>query len=228
VNAGNGLNDIMLSPVGGGAPVDVTASIGGPDNSLGEIGGTLQVRDEIVPGYLEKLDELANQVVSSVNSQHASGYGLDGTQNVFFDTAGTTGATISLNSVLTIDKVAAAGQKPLSASGPGDNTNALSLGALKNTTLTFTAGASTSHSTVGNYYNALVSSIGVDTENAANTTNQSESFLKQLNALRESNSGVSLDEELTNLIKYQRAYEASAKVINTANDMLDTVMGLIR
>jgi len=228
VNAGTGLNDIMLSPVGGGTSVDVTASIGGPDNSLGEIGGTLQVRDEIVPGYLEKLDELANQLVSSVNSQHASGYGLDGTQNAFFDPAGTTSATISLNSALTIDKVAAAGQNPLSASGPGDNTNALAIGSLKNTTLTFTAGASTSTSTVGSYYNALVSSIGVDTENAANTTSQSESFLKQLNALRESNSGVSLDEELTNLIKYQRAYEASAKVINTANDMLDTVMGLIR
>lgn len=227
-NAGTGLNDIMFTPIGGGASADVTASIGGPDNSLGEIGGTLQVRDEIVPGYMDKLDELANQLVTAVNTQHASGYGLDGTQNNFFDPTGTTAATISLNSALTSEKIAAAGLNPLTASGPGDNTNALSIGSLQNTTLTFTAGGSTSSSTVGSYYNALVSGIGVDTENSANTTSQSESFLKQLNALRESNSGVSLDEELTNLIKYQRAYEASAKVVNTANEMLDTVMGLIR
>lgn len=227
-NAATGLNDIVFTPGGGGASVDVTASIGGPDNSLGEIGGALQVRDEIVPGYRERLDELANQLVSAVNTQHVSGYGLDGTRNDFFDSAGTTGATISLNSALTLNKVAAAGQNPLTTSGPGDNTNALSLGSLKNSALTFTAGGSSSRSTVGNYYNALVSSIGVDAENAANTTSQSDSFLKQLNALRESNSGVSLDEELTNLMKYQRAYQASAKVINTVNEMLDTVMGLIR
>jgi flagellar hook-associated protein 1 FlgK len=60
------------------------------------------------------------------------------------------------------------------------------------------------------------------------TVSQDEAFSKQLTSLRESNSGVSLDEELTNLIKYQRSYQASAKLITTATEMLDTVIGMIR
>jgi len=228
VDAGTGLNKVMLTPAGGGAATDVTATIGGTDNSLGEIGGTLQVRDEIVPGYLAKLDEMARQLVTSVNAQHSSGYGLDGTQNDFFDPAKITSADIALNSSLTANKIAAAGQDPTSVSGPGDNTGAVALAKLKSASLSFTVAGTTTSATMSSFYNAFVSSVGIDAENAANSTAQSGSFLRQLNALRESNSGVSLDEEMANLIKYQRAFEASAKVINTASEMLDTVMGLIR
>lgn len=227
-DAGTGLNKVMLTPIGGGAAADVTSTIGGTDNSLGEIGGTLQVRDEIVPEYLAKLDEMARQLVTVMNSQHSAGYGLDGTQNDFFDPAKTTSADIALNSSLTAEQIAAAGQDPTGVSGPGDNTNALALAQLKSSTFTFTVDGQSTSTTMAGYYNAFVSSVGIDTENAANSTAQNESFLRQLNALRESNSGVSLDEELTNLIQYQRAFEASAKVISTASEMLDTVMGLIR
>lgn len=223
-----GLNRILFTPIGGGAASDVTSTIGGPDNSLGEIGGTLQVRDEIVPGYLARLDEMANQLVTAVNVQHSAGYGLDGSQNNFFDPAGTTSATISLNAALTPDKLAAAAGDPLLVSGPGDNRNALALAQLKSASLTFTVDGASTTSTVAGYYNALVSSVGVDAQNAQNTTLQNESFLKQLNTLRQSNSGVSLDEELTNLIKYQRAFEASARMITTASDMLDTVLAMVR
>jgi len=227
-DAGTGLNKVMLTPVGGGAATDITATVGGTDNSLGEIGGTLQVRDEIVPGYLAKLDEMARQLVTSVNAQHSSGYGLDGTQNDFFDPTKTTSADITLNPSLTANKIAAAGQDPINVSGPGDNTGALALAQLKSKSLSFTVDGKTTNATMSSFYNAFVSSVGIDAENASNSTAQSGSFLRQLNALRESNSGVSLDEEMANLIKYQRAFEASAKVINTASEMLDTVMGLIR
>ncbi len=228
VDAGTGLNKIMLAPVGGGASSDVTTTIGGTDNGLGEIGGTLQVRDEIVPGYLAKLDEMARQLVTNVNSQHSSGYGLDGTQNNFFDPAKITSADIALNPTLTINKIAAAGQDPTTMSGPGDNRSALALAQLKSASFSFTVDGKTTSSTISSFYNGFVSSVGIDTENATNSTAQNDNFLRQLNALRESNSGVSLDEEMANLIKYQRAFEASAKVINTASEMLDTVMGLIR
>jgi flagellar hook-associated protein 1 FlgK len=228
VDAGTGLNKIMLTPPDGGASSDVTATIGGTDNGLGEIGGTLQVRDEIVPGYLAKLDEMARQLVTNVNNQHSAGYGLDGTQNDFFDPSKITSADIALNSSLTTDKIAAAGQDPTVVSGPGDNRSAFALAQLKSTSFSFTVDGNTTSATMSSFYNGFVSSVGIDTQNAGNSTAQSESYLRQLNALRESNSGVSLDEEMANLIKYQRAFEASAKVINTASQMLDTVMGLIR
>jgi flagellar hook-associated protein 1 FlgK len=227
-DAVTGLNKIMFTPIGGGAATDVTSTIGGPDNSLGEIGGTLQVRDDIVPGYIARLDEMANQLVAAVNTQHIAGYGLDGTQNNFFDPAGTTGASININPALTIDKIAAASQDPTSSvSGPGDNGNALALAQLKDTPLTFTVDGNSTTSTIASYYNAFVSSVGIDTQNAENTTLQNESYLKQLNTLRESNSGVSLDEELTNLIKYQRAFEASARMVTTASEMLDTLLVMV-
>jgi flagellar hook-associated protein 1 len=228
VNGATGLNNIMYTPIGGGASVDVTASIGGTDNSLGKIGGTLQVRDEIVPGYIARLDEMANQLVTTVNTIHSSGYGLDGSQNNFFDPAGTTASSIALNTALTGDKIAAAGQNPTTVSGPGDNTNALALAQVKNTTLTFTAGGDSATATMVSYFDTLVSNVGIDAKNTANVTSRNESFLKQLNSVRESNSGVSIDEELTNLVKYQRSYEASARIINVATEMMDTVMGLIR
>jgi len=228
VDAGTGLNKIMLAPVGGGAATDVTSTIGGTDNSLGEIGGTLQVRDEIVPGYLAKLDEMARQLVTNVNTQHSSGYGLDGSQNDFFDPLKTTSADIALNPSLTANKIAAASQDPTSVSGPGDNKSALALAQLKSTSFSFTVDGKTTSASMSSFYNGFVSSVGIDTQNATNSTEQNDSFLRQLNALRESNSGVSLDEEMANLIKYQQAFQASAKVINTASDMLDTVLGLIR
>jgi flagellar hook-associated protein 1 FlgK len=82
--------------------------------------------------------------------------------------------------------------------------------------------------TFGSYFNSLVSTVGLDVLSAKNTEAQDTAFTKQLTTLRESNSGVSLDEELTNLIKYQQSYQASSKLITTATEMLDTVIGLIR
>jgi len=74
----------------------------------------------------------------------------------------------------------------------------------------------------------MVSELGLDVKSSETAVSQDAAFLKQLQALRESNSGVSLDEELANLIKYQRSYQASAKLISTASDMLDTVLNMVR
>jgi len=219
-----GLNDIIFTS-STGVVSDVTATIG---NGQGEIGGTLQVRDEIVPGYLAQLDEMAKQLVTAVNTQHVAGYGLDGSTGTAFFT-GATSSTISINSALTVEKIAAAAKDPTSLlSGPGDNGNALKLAGLQSTSLTFTVGATATTTTVSSYYNSLVSKVGVDARNAETTMLQNESFMKQLNTLRESHSGVSLDEELTNLIKFQKAYSASARMITTASEMLDTVLAMVR
>ncbi|MEI6209976.1 MAG: flagellar basal body rod C-terminal domain-containing protein, partial [Desulfuromonadales bacterium] len=67
-----------------------------------------------------------------------------------------------------------------------------------------------------------------DVQSSKATVVQDDAYTKQLTALRDSNSGVSLDEELTNLIKYQRSYQASAKIITTVSDMLDVTLAMIR
>ena len=230
-NAGD--NDILVSGLGN-PPIpknplsdQVVGTVGGGAALGGKLGGTMQVRDEIVPKYLGRLDEMAGELVTAVNTLHRAGYALDGTTlNNFFDPAGVTAGGIALAAGLTTQKVAAAlptAADPLPTS-TGNNVNALALAALGNTAVAFSTGTAS----FGSFYGALVSEVGVDTEGAQNIAVQGGAFLKQLKALRASNSEVSLDEELTNLTKYQRAFQGSAKVINAATDMLDTVLGMVR
>jgi flagellar hook-associated protein 1 FlgK len=109
----------------------------------------------------------------------------------------------------------AAGNGTTGSPVPGNNVNAQNIAALQK-------------STIGSTYTGLVSEIGVSVQNANNVATNHQSFMRQIINLREANSGVSLDEELTNLIKYQRAFEGSAKLINTATEMLDVILGLVR
>jgi flagellar hook-associated protein 1 len=232
-NAVSSKNDVMVTALGNpplannpAADSNVTATVGGTGNSLGELGGTLQVRDSIVPGYLASLDEMASTLVTQVNAQHASGYGLDGsTGNKFFAAGGTSG-TIALDPALTATKIAAglpsAGDPAPTTSG--NNLNALKMADIQSNSYAFSTGTTT----FDGYYNALTGKVGIDSQGAQNVTAQGSAFLKQLNALRASNSGVSLDEELTNLTKYQQAFQGSARVLNVATTMMDTILGLVQ
>jgi len=218
-----GKYDINLREAGGSAasPVDLSGG-------KGEIAGTLNVRDTIVDGYLGKLDELAYNLATEVNALHTSGFGLNGsTGNAFFTPpAASSGYSGLIRVQLTsTDAVAAADANPtLPTSGKGNNKNALQIAALEEKAI------SSSYGTISlpSFYNSLVGSVGVGVQDADRSVNLSKSVLEQLNNLRESQSGVSLDEELVNMIKYQKAFEGSAKLITTATEMLDTVLGLVR
>lgn len=211
-NATTGLYDVNVTPPGGAAALVAPAT--------GQLGATLALRDTIIPGYLAKVDVLASTIASQTNTQHKLGFDQNGAAGVDFFT-GTTAATISLNTagITGTDKIAASGSLALL----GDNSNALALAQMQNQKV-----MSGNTATFGSYYNSLVSTVGLDVLSAKNTEAQDIAFTKQLTTLRESNSGVSLDEELTNLIKYQRSYQASAKLITTATEMMDTVIALVR
>jgi flagellar hook-associated protein 1 len=211
-NAGTGNYDVNVTPAGSSVAAAVSPK-------TGQLGATLALRDTIIKGYLVKINDLANTMATEVNIQHKLGYDLSGVAGKNFFT-GTDAATISLNTtdITGTDKIAAAGIVAI-----GDNSNAVALAQLQNKKT-----MSTNTATFNSYYDSLVSQVGLDTMSAKNTEAQDIAFTKQLTTLRESYSGVSLDEELTNLIKYQRSYEASAKIITTATAMMDTILGLIR
>lgn len=212
VNAGK--YDVNLTPVGGVSAV-VTASA-----TTGSLGATLALRDTIIPGYQTKVDLLATTIASSINTQHQLGFDLNGTAGIAIFSTATSAAAITVNPLLTSSaQIAASG----SAALQGDNSNALKLAQIKGAN-TMSGGTATFNS----YYSSMVSTIGLDVLSSKNTVAQDEAFLKQLVALRESSSGVSLDEELANLIKYQRSYQASAKLISTATDMLDIALNMVR
>jgi flagellar hook-associated protein 1 FlgK len=191
------------------------------DTSGGQLWATLKLRDVTIPGYQAQLDSLATAIATQVNTQQQAGTDLNGSVPpatiAFFDPATTSAANFALNSSLTFDKIAAAA----SGAASGDNTNALAMADLQNAT-------TISGTTFNGYYDSLVSKIGLDVQASQTTVAQDTAFTQQLTNLQQSNSGVSLDEELTNLVQYQRSYQASAKLITTATQMMDTVLGLIQ
>lgn len=204
------------------------------DTSGGKLWATLKMRDVVIPDYQQKVDELAYSIADATNTQQNAGFDLTnllaphaGDDFFSFTVAptppGGAATYIKLNLTATnqIAAASAAAVGPPFATGNGDN--ALSVAKLSKSNI-MSAGAST----FNGYYNGLVAQVGLDVQTANKVVGQDSAFMKQLVTLRDSNSGVSLDEELTDLIKYQRSYQASAKLITTAGEMMDTVINMIR
>ncbi|MDD2898443.1 MAG: flagellar hook-associated protein FlgK [Desulfuromonadaceae bacterium] len=216
-NDGTGLYNVNLTPPGGAASIVTPAS--------GQLGATIALRDTIIPNYLTQIDTLAKSVIDAVNTEHFAGFSpTGGTGQNFFTPSNTvagSAAAFSLEAGLNITTIAAS----RSATLPGDNSKAVTIAKLAGTA-TVPSGAPTA--TFSSFYSSFVSKVGLDVLSSKTTVAQDEAFTRQLSTLRESNSGVSLDEELTNLIKYQRSYQASAKLITTATEMMDTVIGMLR
>lgn len=107
--------------------------------------------------------------------------------------------------------------------GMADNRNALLLGALQgNATL---AGGTVNYQGA---YGQVVSLIGNKTSELKTTSQAQEALLNQTEALQQSESGVNLDEEAANLLRYQQAYQAASKVIQTASQMFDTLLEIVK
>jgi flagellar hook-associated protein 1 FlgK len=110
-------------------------------------------------------------------------------------------------------------------SGIGDGQNALNISNLQNS-LVFSSGGftpGTGTSTFDDFYNSLVSGLGSGSRSSQSILKQQEGVMLQLNTQRESISGVSLDEEMINLIKFQQAYAASARMITVIEEMFDVL-----
>ena len=81
--------------------------------------------------------------------------------------------------------------------------------------------------TFDEFYSSIVSTVGIESFSSQSTFLQQEAILLQLNIRRESISGVSIDEELINMIKFQQAYNAAARLIGVVDELLDTVMSQV-
>ncbi|WP_298266738.1 flagellar hook-associated protein FlgK [Geobacter sp.] len=223
-----GFYKVFTTPPGGTSAIDISSIVGGPNNSQGEMGGTLQVRDTLVNQFISDLDELAYNLATQVNAAHSAGFGLTGSTGLDFFAppaamAGYSGLGGISVSITNTNDIAAADTDPTTG-GTGNNKNASTIASLYDKTLPFSSG----NTTLEGFYNSLVGKVGVAVQNAQRGQTLSDGVIKQLDNLRESSSGVSLDEELANLIKYQKAFEGSAKLITTGAEMMDTILGLVR
>ncbi len=213
-NTTTGLKDITW-PDGSASPPVVNADITG-----GKLGGYLTVRDTMVTGYQSQMNTLAQSIITQVNILHTGGFDINGDAGVPFF-AGSSAANISVNGVILSDPglVAAAST---AATAPGDGSNALAIANLQNS-LILSGGTAT----FNDYYNALVSEVGSDTQRTNTGYSTQSASINAWQNQRDSYSGVSIDEEQTKLILYQNAYAASAKLMAVINSMLKNLMDML-
>ena len=184
----------------------------------GALAGLIDVRDEEIPEVVERLDRLASTLMDEVNALHRTGYGLDGTTQISFF-SGSNITNISVNSVLqTKPEKLAVAQVP---NAEGDNRIALAIAQKRHEKL-FANGTETFEE----FNNSTISAVGVQTQQARRQAENSDLIVQQSIALQESVSGVSIDEEMTQLILFQRAYEASARFITTVDRLLETLINM--
>ena len=199
------------------------------DLNQGELAGLIEGQSEVT-GYQGKLDTLAASLTSQVNAVHQGGAGLDGTTGLAFFTvtAGKEASTIAVNSVLEghPEKLAAAAL-PVPPASPlppqGDAANATLLAGLGSKTDT-TPGDALYNTTLQGFYQQTVSDAGGRAASATSASASAGATLTQLTQQRESVTGVSTDSEMVNMLKYQRAYQASARVVQTMDDMVGTLI----
>jgi flagellar hook-associated protein 1 FlgK len=208
---------LRITRADGSGPVSLPTSATG-----GAIGGAIAARDGTLGAASTALDSLAFDFGNAINGASAAGFAQDGTtgHNVFSVGATSAGAAAQI----AIDPTLAANPSLLAAASsagglPGDNTNMNAMIATEQTAL---AGGSDPETT----FSSIVAGFGGAAQRAKAMSDQDGALLDNLTNLRESTSGVSLDEEMVNLTSAQRAFEAMSKVITTADSMLDTLMSL--
>ncbi|HHW57519.1 MAG TPA: flagellar hook-associated protein FlgK [Clostridia bacterium] len=209
---------------------------GSPVNpSSGILKGLLDMRDgdgtngvKGIPYYMNEWNKLSFNIAKEINSVHKAGYGLDRSHNIplFADFGDNYDSTVPYARLINVSQeiLGANGLQKIAAAStpdtlPGDNTNALRLIVLRDIPIEELDGA-----TFDEFARSLISNLGVDAEQANLMQKNQEIMVKQIDLNRQSVSGVSLDEEMTNMLKFQKSYAACARVITAMDELIDTLI----
>jgi flagellar hook-associated protein 1 FlgK len=189
----------------------------------GKIAGLFGVM-KTVDSYKASLDDLANSLRTTINGMHATGTSPNGATglNFFNDTVPQTGARdFNLDALILADPDnIAAGV----SGAAGDGGLALSISRLRDdTTVTGLAGKSF----VG-FYADLVSQVGHDGEFYASAADTQKAVVQQIELQKQSVSGVSLDDEMANMLRFQRSFQAAAKALTVFDQVTEDLIGMLR
>ena len=192
---------------------DITSQL-----TSGQLAGLVQVRDQTIPGLLSNLDTLASGLANAMNNANQSGFDLNGKAGGdLFVAPSVSGQGYAGNMAVAITDPSLIAAS--SDGTPGSNGNVAVLAAVQNQDVA-------SGQTPTDYYSNIVADVGNDVSNGSAELSSSQSILNQLQDQLNSISGVSLDEEASNMVQYQRAYDAAANIVTTINDMLYTVINM--
>jgi flagellar hook-associated protein 1 len=197
---------------------DITESL-----ETGSLGGYMKMRDETISEYLSTLDDLAAGIINRVNTVHASGADLDNNAGGDFfvpfigtDPTSNKGAASSICMALTDPRGVAAAAV---GGGMANNENAKLLAAISTDKL-----FSEDKETAGELYAGLIFRVGTDAKEADDGLNTQNNLLEQLKNQRSSATGVSMDEEAVNMLKYQRTYQACARFANVLDNLCQDIL----
>jgi flagellar hook-associated protein 1 FlgK len=216
------------------SPLVIQTKPGGtPVRVGGTADGALTALTSIIPGYQKQLDGIAQQLATQVNTAHQTGYDQDGKAGGKFFTDGSGGDTAVTAANLTLAvtstrQLAAATLSPGSAGGtvqPDGTWSVVSSDNKMADTLyqqrLLTTGADAN-------YNSMIVGLGVQAATTSTKLTAQSVTSTNVDASRESVSGVNLDEEMTNMLQFQHGYQAAAKLVTTIDDMLDSIINMVR
>lgn len=216
----NSRAQIFYKPNDSSTPINMTKHIRG-----GALGGLIETRDVFIETLKSNMDELAYGLATEVNKAHQQGFDKDGRTGISFfnDLTSKEDAAAKLSvseSIMANPSRIAAGA---TANAAGDNRVANMISSLQ-----YEYAMGDGSSTFDDYYGNIVGTVGVTTARTNSEVEAQKGIVDQLTNIRESISGVSLDEETTKMIEYQKSYDASARLIRTADEMMDTVLNIKR
>jgi len=180
-----------------------------------------------IPSMMDKINDLAKTFAEKVNEVHKSGLNLENINGGspasvdFF--VGTSAKDLMVNPDIlkNLNLISAASEESPGHSSTGNGKNAQAMADIKfDSSLTFNGATSS----VGDYYRNIIGQLGIDSQEAQRMEKNSEGIVNQIGITRQSVSGVDLDEEMTNMIKFQQAYNAAARMVTTMDQCLDKII----
>ncbi len=232
---------MKIEGVQNGSDLDLVLHAGGVDRPIGlhnlggEFKGLVNIRDQFIPSIKNDLDRLAYELTESVNTAHSAGAGLDSVSGRDFFSAPNpippppasdpwldAARNISVIVADSTHIAAANAPVPPATVAPGDNRNSLVISNIGEDFLI------DGKDNFGAYYGKLTARIGVEANQNKLAVGGAEDAMIQLQNIRDGLSGVSLEEEMINLIQFQRGFESSAKFLATIDEMMGSLMNLKR
>jgi flagellar hook-associated protein 1 FlgK len=186
----------------------------------GSLNTKLEDANSYIPGVIDDLDECAGTLIEQVNAIHSTGYGLDGESTGIEFFTGASAHDIGVQSSLSRDVSLIAASR---AAGQGmDNGNALALSSLRDEKV-----MNEGSMTINEFYSSLIFQVGLDCQESLQRSETGEALMNHSRNLQDSVSGVNLEEEMVELIKYQNAFDAAAKVVSTVDEMLESLISTV-
>ena len=177
-----------------------------PAGVSGSAGGLVSAVNDVIPRYRAGLAAVAQQLAADVNAVHHTGYALDGSAGLDFFTTDSSGNVIVNPAIAADPKLIAASSSP---GATRDGSVAQQIAELTG---------------IGDSYQQLVVKLGVETQAVNRRVDVQASIVQNVDGAKEATSGVNLDEEMTNMLQFQHAYDAAARFMTAVDQTLDTLI----